>query len=62
MLTGGRGCGDGPGFFYEPTVLAGVDHSMLVMREETFGPVVPVMAVRDADEALRLANDTPATA
>ena len=55
---GGRRLGDGPGVFYEPTVLAGVDHSMLVMREETFGPVVPVMAVRDADEALRLANDS----
>jgi acyl-CoA reductase-like NAD-dependent aldehyde dehydrogenase len=58
VLTGGRRCGEGPGFFYEPTVLAGVDHSMLVMREETFGPVVPVMSVRDTDEALRLANDT----
>jgi acyl-CoA reductase-like NAD-dependent aldehyde dehydrogenase len=58
VLLGGRRCGDGPGLFYEPTVLAGVDHSMLIMREETFGPVVPVMAVDDADEALRLANDT----
>src|SRR5215468_6911882 len=58
VLLGGRRRGDGPGLFYEPTVLAGVDHSMLVMREETFGPVVPVMAVRDLDEALRLANDT----
>jgi acyl-CoA reductase-like NAD-dependent aldehyde dehydrogenase len=58
VLLGGRRIGDGPGHFYEPTVLGGVDHSMLVMREETFGPVVPVMAVRDADEALRLANDS----
>jgi acyl-CoA reductase-like NAD-dependent aldehyde dehydrogenase len=58
VLTGGRRCGEGPGLFYEPTVLSGVDHSMLVMREETFGPVVPVMSVRDTDEALRLANDT----
>jgi acyl-CoA reductase-like NAD-dependent aldehyde dehydrogenase len=58
VLLGGRRCGDGPGLFYEPTVLAGVDHSMLVMREETFGPVVPIMTVRDPDEALRLANDT----
>ena len=47
------------GVFFEPTVLAGVDHSMLIMREETFGPVVPIMTVRDADEALRLANDSP---
>ena len=47
------------GFFYEPTVLAGVDHGMKVMREETFGPVCPVMAYEDFDEALRLVNDSP---
>jgi acyl-CoA reductase-like NAD-dependent aldehyde dehydrogenase len=58
VLTGGTRVGDGPGVFYAPTVLAGVDHSMLVMQEETFGPVLPVMAVRDAEEALRLANDS----
>lgn len=58
VLTGGGRRGDGPGIFFEPTVLAGVDHSMLVMTEETFGPIVPVMAVRDADEALRLANES----
>jgi len=55
VMTGGARRGDA---FYEPTVLAGVDHSMLVMQEETFGPVVPVMTVRDADEAVRLANDS----
>jgi acyl-CoA reductase-like NAD-dependent aldehyde dehydrogenase len=48
----------GPGEYFEPTVLLGVDHSMKVMREETFGPVVGVMKVRDAEEALRLANDS----
>ncbi len=58
VLTGGGRRADGPGIFFEPTVLADVDHSMLIMTEETFGPVVPVMAVRDADEALRLANDS----
>jgi acyl-CoA reductase-like NAD-dependent aldehyde dehydrogenase len=47
------------GRFYEPTVLADVNHSMKVMTEETFGPVLPIMKVRDAEEALRLANDTP---
>ncbi|HVO11762.1 MAG TPA: aldehyde dehydrogenase family protein [Vicinamibacteria bacterium] len=57
-LTGGAP-GEGPGFFYPPTVLAGVDHSMTVMREETFGPVLPVMAVDSLDEAIRLANDSP---
>jgi acyl-CoA reductase-like NAD-dependent aldehyde dehydrogenase len=48
----------GPGRFYEPTVLTGVDHTMEVMRDETFGPVLPIMKVRDAEEAVRLANDT----
>jgi acyl-CoA reductase-like NAD-dependent aldehyde dehydrogenase len=57
VLTGGRR-GDGPGDWYEPTVIADADHSMKVMREETFGPVVPVMKVGDADEAVRMANDT----
>jgi len=56
-LTGGARP-EGPGYFYPPTVLAGVDHRMRVMREETFGPVLPIMAVADAEEALRLANDS----
>jgi len=56
-LTGGKRL-PGPGDFFEPTVLVDVDHSMEVMREETFGPVVGVMKVRDAEEALRLANDS----
>jgi acyl-CoA reductase-like NAD-dependent aldehyde dehydrogenase len=56
-LVGGKAV-DGPGDYFEPTVLVDVDHSMKVMREETFGPVVGVMKVRDAEEALRLANDT----
>jgi acyl-CoA reductase-like NAD-dependent aldehyde dehydrogenase len=48
----------GDGRFFEPTVLVDVDHSMKVMTEETFGPVLPIMKVADADEAVRLANDT----
>jgi len=56
VLTGGRR-GDGPGQFYEPTVLVDVDHTMRCMTEETFGPVLPIMRVRDADEAIMLAND-----
>jgi betaine-aldehyde dehydrogenase len=56
-LTGGK-AGDGPGDYYEPTVLVDVDHSMKVMRDETFGPVVGVMKVRDGDEAVQLANDS----
>jgi acyl-CoA reductase-like NAD-dependent aldehyde dehydrogenase len=57
-LTGGKRV-DGPGDYYEPTVLVDVDHSMKVMRDETFGPVVGVMKVEDAEEAIRMANDSP---
>jgi acyl-CoA reductase-like NAD-dependent aldehyde dehydrogenase len=56
-LIGGKRV-EGPGDYFEPTVLVDVDHSMKVMRDETFGPVVGVMKVRDAEEALRLANDS----
>ena len=56
-LVGGKRVA-GPGDYFEPTVLVDVDHSMKVMRDETFGPVVGVMKVRDSEEALRLANDT----
>jgi len=55
--VGGR-AGDGPGQFFEPTVLTGVDHTMKIMTEETFGPTLPIMKVRDADEAVQLANDS----
>ncbi|MDQ3850408.1 MAG: aldehyde dehydrogenase family protein [Actinomycetota bacterium] len=57
-LTGGRRR-EGPGTFYEPTVLVDVDHTMKAMTEETFGPTLPIMQVADAEEALRLANDSP---
>ncbi|MCZ2122779.1 MAG: aldehyde dehydrogenase family protein [Anaerolineales bacterium] len=45
------------GMFYNPIVLVDVDHSMKIMRDETFGPIMPIMKVRDEEEALRLAND-----
>jgi acyl-CoA reductase-like NAD-dependent aldehyde dehydrogenase len=57
VLVGGRRR-PGEGRFYEPTVLVDVDHSMKIMTEETFGPTLPIMKVSDAEEALRLANDT----
>ena len=57
VRTGGK-LADGPGRFFEPTVLTDVDHSMEIMTEETFGPTIPIMKVADAEEALRLANDT----
>ena len=50
---------EGPGDFFEPTVLVDVDHSMTAMTEETFGPTLPIMKVKDADEAIRLANESP---
>ena len=46
------------GYFFEPSILADVDHSMLVMREETFGPLVGVMPFKTVEEAVSLANDT----
>jgi succinate-semialdehyde dehydrogenase/glutarate-semialdehyde dehydrogenase len=50
---------EGPGFSYPPTVLVDVDHSMAVMRDETLGPVLPIVVVDSLDEAIRLANDSP---
>jgi betaine-aldehyde dehydrogenase len=58
ILAGGERI-ERPGFWYRPTALAEVDHSMQVMRDETFGPVLPVMGFDDVDEAFRLAADTP---
>ncbi|MGZ8844926.1 MAG: aldehyde dehydrogenase family protein [Pyrinomonadaceae bacterium] len=57
-LTGGERLRDVPGPFYPPTVLTNVNHEMDVMREETFGPVLPIMTFRTDDEAVRLANDS----
>jgi betaine-aldehyde dehydrogenase len=57
LLAGGKKPA-APGWFYEPTVLADVDHSMTVMRDETFGPVCPVMPFKSFDDAIRLANDS----
>ena len=57
VLVGGK-ASQGPGQFFEPTVLTGVDHTMKIMTEETFGPTLPIMKVRDADEAVRLANES----
>lgn len=57
-LTGGRRI-DGPGLFYQPTVLVDVTSDMAIMREETFGPVLPIQRVHDAAEAVRLVNASP---
>jgi succinate-semialdehyde dehydrogenase/glutarate-semialdehyde dehydrogenase len=59
VLAGGKARPDIGPFAYEPTVLAGVTDDMDVARTETFGPVVSLYRVADADESVRLANDTP---
>jgi acyl-CoA reductase-like NAD-dependent aldehyde dehydrogenase len=58
VLTGGSRSPELGKNFYKPTVLADVTHEMRIMREETFGPVLPVLAFDSDDEAVRLANDS----
>lgn len=58
ILAGGYRREDLGGYFYEPTVLVDVNHSMRAIKEETFGPTMPIMTFSDDDEAIRLANDT----
>ena len=58
LVAGGERWGE-RGFFYRPTVLLGAEPSMRVMREETFGPVVPTAEVGSLDEAIALANSVP---
>ncbi len=58
ILAGGRRIDGLPGYFFEPTILMNVNHSMRLMQEETFGPVLPIIVVKDEAEALREANDS----
>jgi len=58
ILTGGEIEDHGGGKWVKPTVIKNVDHSMKVMTEETFGPVIPVMAYEKIENAIDLANDT----
>jgi acyl-CoA reductase-like NAD-dependent aldehyde dehydrogenase len=58
VLTGGCRL-PGPGFYYRPTVLTGVDHGMSVMMEESFGPVIGIMPVDREEDAVGLMNDSP---
>jgi succinate-semialdehyde dehydrogenase/glutarate-semialdehyde dehydrogenase len=57
VAVGGNGH-DGKGYFFEPTVIEDAPHDSRVVREETFGPLLPVFRVNDVDEAIRLANDS----
>ncbi|MEX0682751.1 MAG: aldehyde dehydrogenase family protein [Dehalococcoidia bacterium] len=57
LMTGGERIGD-RGYFVQPTIFAGVDNGMRIAQEEIFGPVASVIPAKDADEAVRIANDT----
>lgn len=57
LLLGGKPV-DGPGAFYEPTVVTGVKKGMSLYHEETFGPVSAIISVKDEEEAIRVANDS----
>jgi acyl-CoA reductase-like NAD-dependent aldehyde dehydrogenase len=57
VLVGGKQL-DGPGRFYEPTLIVDADHTMACMTDETFGPTLAVMRAADADDAVRLVNDS----
>ena len=58
LLTGGTGSGNGKGHFYSPAVVTGAPAETDLLREETFGPVAPLVPVKSLDEAIELANST----
>jgi acyl-CoA reductase-like NAD-dependent aldehyde dehydrogenase len=58
IRTGGHRLNNSNGWFHEPTVVTDVDHSMKLMRDETFGPVLPIMTFKIDEEAIKLANDS----
>jgi acyl-CoA reductase-like NAD-dependent aldehyde dehydrogenase len=58
IVTGGKRAETERGIYFEPTLLVDVDHSMTIVKDETFGPVLPVISVPDESAALRMANDT----
>jgi acyl-CoA reductase-like NAD-dependent aldehyde dehydrogenase len=58
VRAGGHRLNGSGGWFHEPTVVTNVDHSMKLMRDETFGPVLPIMTFKTDEEAVRLANDS----
>ncbi|PAV31056.1 succinate-semialdehyde dehydrogenase (NADP(+)) [Virgibacillus profundi] len=59
VVTGGEAITDDGGVFFQPTVIKDVDPSMVMMQEETFGPVAPIQKIETIDEAVSFANDTP---
>lgn len=59
VVTGGKPITDDGGVFFTPTVVKDVDQSMVLMQEETFGPVAPIQKIASEEDAVKLANDTP---
>ena len=59
LVTGGKAPKGKKGFFMEPTLITNLTHKHRIMNEETFGPVVAIQKVKSADEAVKLANDSP---
>jgi betaine-aldehyde dehydrogenase len=59
LLTGGDGAGRQRGYYFAPTVVTGAPRETDLLREETFGPVAPIVPVAGLDEAIELANGTP---
>ncbi|MEP6595861.1 MAG: aldehyde dehydrogenase family protein [Ginsengibacter sp.] len=57
LITGGKKISN-KGYFFEPTILLNVDHNMSVMKEESFGPIIGIMKVRNDEEAIHLMQDT----
>lgn len=58
IVAGGNIINSGGGLWCEPTVLINVDHSMKIMQDETFGPIIPIMSFSSTQQAIELANDT----
>lgn len=58
-VLGGKGIVKGDAYFYNPTILTNVKPGMLIMNEETFGPVAPIQKVNSEEEAIKFANQTP---
>lgn len=58
VVTGGKKAETDKGFFYEPTILTNVTHDSKIMRDEIFGPVLPITTFETIDEAIEMANDT----
>ncbi|MCH9053689.1 MAG: aldehyde dehydrogenase family protein [Proteobacteria bacterium] len=58
VLVGGKRVTGRPGYYYEPTVLTGLNSSMRIMNEECFGPILPITVVEDEKEAVKLANES----